>query len=151
MKAIYAGSFDPFTNGHEYILEEASKIFDEVHLLIAINPMKKRRSDTLKMKEAIEKIASRFGNVKVVSYSGLIADYAKQYSIEYYVRGVRNTTDFNYEEIIAKENYALNKSLKTIYIRSKDEFISSSFIWELIQVGKDYSKFVPKEIVDVLG
>lgn len=151
-KAVYAGSFDPFTNGHLDILKKSSKLFDEVHLVIGINTNKQRKYNALNTKEAIENVLKREGlnNVIVVVYDSLIAKYCKENDIQYFVRGLRNSMDFNYEENIAEVNKLINTELETIYLRAESVAISSSMVKELYSYGEDVSKYVPVDILPLL-
>ena len=149
-KALYAGSFDPFTNGHLSIVEKASELFDEIVIGIADNSNKKRSIDIWAMHDAIRESVKHLDNVIVITISGLIADYCKKKDITYLVRGLRNTSDYLYEENIAKINNEINPDLKTIYFRADNDVISSSMIRELNAYGKDVSKFVPEEVNKLL-
>lgn len=150
-KAIYAGSFDPFTNGHLAIVEEASKLFDKVYVCIAKNPNKNRKIDVRVMAIAISKALNEnnITNAQVVITDGLIAEFCEINDIEYLIRGLRNTSDYMYEENIAKINHEINPNLKTIYFRAKNEVISSSMVRELHSHGKDISKYIPKSILEI--
>lgn len=150
-KALYAGSFDPFTNGHLSIVEKSSELFDEVIVGIAANSNKRRiTSDVYYMKDAIVDQLKRYDNVSVVVIDGLVADYCKKKDILYLIRGLRNTSDYLYEENIAKINSEINSDLQTIYFRADNDVISSSMVRELREYGKDISKFVPEEIYKIL-
>lgn len=147
MKALYAGSFDPFTNGHLSIVEKAVELFDEVVIGVAENSNKKRSTDMYDMAYAIHKQFLHYRNVRVIALEdALVADHCKEHGIDYLIRGLRNTSDYLYEENIAKINHEINPDLKTIYFRSDNDVISSSMVRELHKHGKDISKFVPKEI-----
>lgn len=151
-KAVYAGSFDPFTNGHLWVVKEASEMFEKVYICIANNPDKKRHSYSGAMKTAIKKVLknNNLNNVEVFIYDGFVADFARNYNADYLVRGLRNTSDYLYEENIAKINYEINPLLKTIYYRANNDIISSSLVRELMKYGKDISKYVPEEVERVL-
>ena len=149
-KALYAGSFDPFTNGHLSIVEKGAELFDELVIGIADNSCKKRHTDIYKMRDAIREQLKYFKNVSVVIINGLVADYCKEEDICYLVRGLRNTSDYLYEEKIAKINKEINPNLRTIYCRADNDVISSSMIRELKGFGKDVSRFVPEEIYRIL-
>ena len=149
-KALYAGSFDPFTNGHLSIVEKSAELFDEVIIGIAANSNKHRSTDICDMQNAIKKQLKYYDNVSVVIICNLVADYCKEEDVCYLVRGLRNTSDYLYEENIAKINSEINPSLKTIYFRADNDVISSSMIRELRAYGKDVSKFVPEEIYKIL-
>lgn len=151
-KAAYAGSFDPFTNGHLDILKKAAKMFDEVHVIIGYNADKKRHYNIIYSQEAIENVLKNNGldNCKVVICKDLIAQYCKDNDIEYFVRGLRNSMDFNYEENISEVNKLINPNLETIYLRAENIAISSSMVRELYNYNQDVSKYVPKEILPLL-
>ena len=145
-KALYAGSFDPFTNGHLSIVEKSAELFDEVFVGIAVNTNKNRMSDIHSIEDAIKERLKCYDNVFVVIIDGLVADYCIKKDIRYLVRGLRNTNDYLYEENIAKINNEINPDLITIYFRADNDVISSSMIRELMQYGKDVSRFIPDEI-----
>lgn len=116
---FYAGSFDPFTNGHMHVAEVSSKLFDQVIIGIGINNSKKRRYDVNIMKNAIEAAlkAKNLTNIRVISYDNLSVDAAKENSASYFIRGVRNGMDYDFEENLASLNEELS-DLDTIYIRA---------------------------------
>ena len=145
-RALYAGSFDPFTNGHLSIVEKSAELFDEVYVGVAVNTNKNRMSDIHSIEDAIKEQLRCYDNVFVVIIDGLVADYCIKKDIRYLVRGLRNTNDYLYEENIAKINNEINPDLITIYFRADNDVISSSMIRELMQYGKDVSRFIPDEI-----
>ena len=151
--AIYPGSFDPFTNGHLDIVKKGSKLFDEVHIIIGINAKKKRTYDSNEMKIAIEKtlLENGISNCKVIVYDGLVAEYTKENSVGYMIRGLRNNMDYNYEENIAEVNKLINPDLEYVYFRAENVAVSSSMVKELTGYGKDVSKFVPKHILEMIN
>ncbi len=150
--AVYAGSFDPFTNGHLSIVKEASELFDMVYICIAKNSDKKRFVNENQMGSAITACLSSVGitNCAVVTTKGMIADFCKEHGVDYLVRGLRNTSDYLYEENIAKINYELNPKLKTIYFRAIDETVSSSMVREFMKYDKSVDKYVPPEVLKIL-
>ena len=151
-KAIYAGSFDPFTTGHLNVLMQAAKVFEKVYLVIAINSEKQRRIDKEKMKTAIERVIvnRNISNVEVLTYEGLTVDVAKEKGAEFLVRGLRNGTDYQYEENIAETNEKVF-GLDTCYFRAGNlGFVSSSLVMELWNNGANVDKFVPKYVVEIL-
>ena len=151
-KAIVCGSFDPFTIGHFDIVRKATDIFDEVHVVIAINANKKRKFDTKQMVQGIKDALTEenITNCKVVAFEGLVAEYCKDNDIKYFVRGLRNSMDYNYEENIAEVNKLINPDIEYVYFRADHVAISSSMIRELMSFGKDVSKYVPKAILKVI-
>ena len=139
---FYAGSFDPFTNGHLQIVKKATKIFDKVIVGIAYNSEKEIRIDKEKMKEAIEKTIKQLNiqNVQVTLYTGLTAEEAKKNGANILVRGLRNGTDYQYEENIAETNEKIF-GLDTCYFRAGDlGYLSSSLVMELLNNGADISR-----------
>ncbi|MBQ4321156.1 MAG: pantetheine-phosphate adenylyltransferase [Oscillospiraceae bacterium] len=152
MKAIYAGSFDPFTNGHLDILRDSCDIFEEVHLVIGINAAKKRLYAAEDMAEAIRRMLQRenITNCVVTVYDGLTAKYCAEHNISYLVRGLRNSMDYSYEENIAEVNRLINPNLNSIYLRTKHVGISSSMVRELFSYGERVDMFVPPEIYEVM-
>lgn len=151
-KAIYAGSFDPFTNGHLDIVKKASKIFDSLDIVIGINTNKQRLTNIEDSIKAIEKTLeeNNIKNCRVLMYDGLIAEYCKNNNIDYTIRGLRNNMDYLYEENISEINKLINPSLETIYLRTENAAISSSMVKELLKFNKDISKFVPSEVLKIL-
>lgn len=149
---FYSGSFDPFTNGHLHIIKTASKVFDKVIVGIGINYQKKRRFDSLLMKSAIEKTLKneQLNNVEVITYNSLTVDIALKYNANFLIRGLRNDTDYAYEENLSQVNQEIS-GLDTIYFRAGNlDFISSSMVAELISYNKDVSKYLPKEILEII-
>ncbi len=151
-KAIYPGSFDPFTNGHLDIVKKAVKLFEEVYIFIGINPQKKRSTDAELMKSAIEKTLDELGigNCRVVVCDGLTAEFAKENGIGYMIRGLRNNLDYNYEENLAEINKLINPELETVYFRAENVAVSSSMVKELFGYGRDVSPYLPKPVMQIM-
>ena len=148
---FYAGSFDPFTNGHLHVIKVSSEIFDKVIVGIGINNTKTRKFDNDKMKIAIEKVLKREGlnNVSVITYDTLTVDAAKEQNADFLIRGIRNGMDYDYEENIALINQEIS-SIDTIYVRAgRLGALSSSMVLELLQNGKDVSNLLPPEILEI--
>lgn len=145
--AFYAGSFDPFTLGHLELVKQASNIFSKVIIGIGINTDKKRRFDKEKMKEAIIETLKEeaISNCEVIIYDGYTYQAALDNNSNILIRGLRNETDYRYEEEIAKFNdqYDIN----TIYLRAGElGHISSSFVYRELQNKKDISPYVSDPI-----
>ena len=151
-KAIYPGSFDPFTNGHLDIVKKSAALFDEVYVVIGINSAKRRAVDSDLMKRAIEETVRDLGlsNVRVAVYEGLVAQYAKENGIKYMIRGLRNNMDYNYEENIAEVNKLINPYMEYVYFRAENVAVSSSMVKELHAYGQDISVYLPKAVFDIL-
>lgn len=149
---FYAGSFDPFTNGHLQIVIKAAQCFNKVIIGVAYNSEKEVRLDKEKMKQAIEKTIEELNlnNVEVKLYTGLTANEAKKHGANILVRGLRNGTDYQYEENIAETNEKIS-GLDTCYFRAGDlGYLSSSLVMELLRNGVDISNFVPKYVAEIL-
>ena len=149
---FYAGSFDPFTNGHLEVLKKASLLFDKVFVGLGVNPDKKSRFNDEQMKTAIEKVfkTENIKNAEVVIYKGLTVDAANECGCTFLIRGIRNGIDYDYEENLANINEEVS-GLDTIFVRAgKFGFVSSSMVCELFKNKKDVSKYVPKEILEVM-
>ena len=148
-KAIYPGSFDPFTNGHLDIVKKSAAIFDQVYVVIGVNAQKKRTFSADSMIIAIEKALQDAGitNAVVTAHDGLVAQYAKEQGIGYMIRGLRNNMDYNYEENIAEVNKLINPDLEYVYFRADNVAVSSSMVKELRQYNQDISPYVPAAIL----
>jgi len=147
-KAIYPGSFDPITLGHIDIIERASRMFDEVYVGVLVNVNKNPLFSIDERLDMIKESVAHLPNVKVVSFGGLLVDFAKQNDINFIIRGLRAVTDFEYELQLAQTNHVLNKEVDTIFLTSKAEYayISSSAVREIAHFGGDYSKLVTKNV-----
>ena len=149
--AFYAGSFDPFTNGHLELVKQASLIFEKVVIGIGINPNKKNRFDKNKMKTAIEETLKeeKLHNCCVVIYKDFTYQAAKENNSSILIRGLRNETDYVYEEKIAKYNDRYG--IDTIYLRTRENGnLSSSFVYQELTSGKDISSYVPKHVKQLI-
>lgn len=150
-KAIYAGSFDPYTNGHLGISQRALKLFDELHIVIAVSPHKKGLMSYEQRLEIISDIWRHEKRVKIVTWEGLLVDYAKQNKINFLVRGLRPTGDFDSEFLMASMNRKLLKNCDTVFLAASDNYyLSSSVVKEVYSHGGDIEPFVPKQIFDFL-
>lgn len=151
-KAIYAGTFDPFTYGHKEIVERALKIFDEVTILIAVSPTK---TPVISKEQRLEMLSELFKDepkVRVDFWSGLIVEYAKQNDISSIVRGLRPTGDFDIEFQQASMNSKLYPEIDTVFFMTQGEhyFISSSMVREILTHGGDIAPYVPDVICEHL-
>ncbi len=143
--AIFPGSFDPFTKGHEDIVLRGLSLFDEIVIAIGHNSSKKRYFDLDFM---IDKIKETFhGNdaVSVIFYNELTAEYARKIGAKYLLRGLRNTTDFEYENSISQVNRHINTSLETVFLITSPQYaaVSSTIIREVHRYKGDVSDFLP--------
>lgn len=148
-RAIYPGSFDPITNGHIDILKRALKVFDEVIVLVAVNPDKKSRFSTEERVEMIKEATKDLKGVKVDSSVGLSVQYAKDHDAKCLIRGLRAVSDFEYEFSLSATNEFIDDSIDMVFFMSHAEtnFISSSSIDELYRKGIDISNLVPNSVL----
>ena len=146
--AIFPGSFDPFTKGHEDIVLRSLSLFDEVIIGIGHNTKKKRYFDLDYMVNKIEEAFKGFDNVKVIVYDELTAILAEKYNAKFLIRGLRNTTDFEYENSISQINKYLNTNLETVFLITSPDLapISSSIIREVHKYGGDVDPFIPYKL-----
>ncbi|WP_092924376.1 pantetheine-phosphate adenylyltransferase [Romboutsia hominis] len=151
-KAIFAGSFDPITNGHLDIICRASKIFDELRIGVLHNPNKKGMFTFEERVELIEKCTNHLDNIKIVSFNGLLVNYCEEHGIDTLVRGIRNGTDVEYELQMAHMNKELNPNIETVILATnpKYSFISSSLIKEVLNFDADIKNLVPEVVLEEL-
>ena len=146
--ALFPGSFDPFTRGHESLVKEALRLFDKVVIAVGDNISKR---GLLTTEQRIALIADRYADdsrVSVTSYNILTGDFARQIGAVAMIRGIRNTTDFNFERSIEATNRRLFPEITTVMLVTPDEYahISSSIVRELIAFNHDVSQFMPEGI-----
>ena len=148
--AICPGSFDPVTIGHLDIIERARKIFDHVIVAVMVNPEKHTMFTTEERIALIQKCTNGMSGVEVVSFDGLLADYAKMRGATAIVKGLRAMSDFEYEFQQALTNRKLNPELETVFMitRAENMFLSSSIVKQIASFGGDVSNFVPACILD---
>ena len=143
--ALFPGSFDPFTNGHLDVVRRGVSLFDQIIIAIGNNSSKSRYLPVEKMTEMIAEVFHDEPRVSVQSYKGLTADYARETGARYLLRGLRNTTDFEYENTIAQANRHVNPDLETVFLITSPALaaISSTIIREIHRFGGNVDDFVP--------
>ena len=146
--AIFPGSFDPFTLGHEDVVRRGLAIFDEIIIAIGNNTNKVRY---FPLEQTLDKINETFASekqVKVQVFNALTADFAKQSGADFILRGLRNTTDFEYENTISQANRFINPGLETVFLITSPSLsaINSSIVRELHRFGANVNAFLPYEI-----
>ena len=143
--ALFPGSFDPFTKGHEDIVLRGLGLFDEIIIAIGHNSKKSRYFELDMMIQKIEQAFIDYDGVSVLAYDELTAELAKQHGANFLLRGLRNTTDFEYENSISQVNRHLNEDLETAFLITSPEYasVSSSIIREVHRYGGDVSDFIP--------
>ena len=144
-KAIFPGTFDPFTLGHHSIVKRTLAFMDEVIIGIGYNDQKHCLLPIEKRLESIRKVYVDEPRVKVLAYSGLTVDFAQEQGAEFMVRGIRSVKDFEYEESIADINRKLS-GIETIFLFTEPELsaVSSSVVRELLRYGKNVEAFLPE-------
>jgi pantetheine-phosphate adenylyltransferase len=153
-KGIYAGSFDPFTNGHYDVVERGRKLFDELAILVANNPSKQGFLPIEERVRLIKESVSSFKNVIVDSWSQLVVNYAKQHNIEFLLRGMRNGRDFEEEVKLAFYNRGLSRNkIQTVFLDADPQniHISSTDVRKIHQMHEDVSAFVPAPVARYLN
>jgi pantetheine-phosphate adenylyltransferase len=150
--AIYPGSFDPITNGHLDILERALKLFDKVIICVAMNSAKKPVFDVEDRLVLIRNAIRKYKNVEVDSFTGLLVEYARRRKATAVVRGLRATSDFEYELQMALMNRKLYEDLVTVFLMSNEKYIylNSNIVREIARHRGPINKFVPKAVEKAL-
>jgi pantetheine-phosphate adenylyltransferase len=146
--ALFPGSFDPFTKGHYDIVIRGLKLFDEIIVAIGQNTKKKRYFPLEVMIEKVTDTFEKQEKIKVVTYNELTASFVKKFDARFLLRGLRNTTDFEYENSIAQVNKYLNSDLESVFLITSPEYaaINSSIIREVHRYKGDISVFLPYEL-----
>ena len=142
---IYPGTFDPVTMGHMDIIRRAAGIFDEVYVGMLINQQKKFYFSQEQRMEMLREATKNIEHVYVESFDGLLIDYANAKGARFVVRGIRNATDYEYEQQMAVINRTLKPDLETVFLTASAgmDVVSSTFVRELIAFDADLSGFVP--------
>ncbi len=150
--AVCPGSFDPITYGHLDIIERASTLFDKVIVLVSSNAHKQPSFSVEERLDMIHAVISRWDNVVVDCWDGLLADYLKERQATAIVKGLRAVTDFEYEFSMALANKKLYGGAETVFLTTSQEnmYLSSSLVKEIARFGGDISTFVPPEIHGVI-
>ena len=145
---VFAGTFDPFSNGHLDIAVRASKVFDNV--IIAISPgLDKKPMFSIGQRAEMARLAvGNYNNISVQSFDGLLTDFLKKHNIKYLVRGLRTGLDFEYESTLFDIYKSQFPDVECLYFMTGSKHIQGMFIRELIRYGGDYSSYVPKEVLD---
>ena len=147
-KAVFPGSFDPITLGHVDLIYRGLEIFDEIIIAIGVNADKKQ---LFSLEDKIQQIKNSFINeprIKVTSYKGLTIDFCKSVNSKYILRGLRNSSDFNYEQSIAQTNSSLSL-IESVFLISSPQLahISSTIVRDIIRNEGDCKNLVPKSVV----
>ena len=146
-RAIFPGSFDPFTLGHYDIISRGLDLFDELIIAIGVNSSKKYMFSLEERKQFIEDSFKGNHKIKVVTYKGLTVDFCQQNDVKFILRGLRNPADFEFEKAIAHTNRDL-APIETVFLltAASTSYISSSIVREVIRYNGDYTKLVPESV-----
>jgi len=145
VKAVFAGSFDPPTNGHLDIINRTYKIFDTIDVVVSVNPRKNYMFSEEERANMLTELTKKYPNIKVHVCKELIVNYAKKVGAKVLIRGIRSTNDFSYEFDLAHMNQNLNPEIETFFVPTKEKYaiVKSSSIKELAMFGGDISRMVP--------
>ncbi len=148
VSAMYPGTFDPITLGHEDLVRRAGRLFDRVVIAIAANPGKEPMFTLDERVELARDALQRIDNVEVTGYEGLTVDFARRHGLAVIVRGLRAVSDFEYEFQLANMNRHLTDEVETAFLTPTEKytFISSSLVREVAKLGGDVSAFVPANV-----
>jgi pantetheine-phosphate adenylyltransferase len=146
--AVFPGSFDPFTVGHEAIVKRALSLFDEIIIAVGANALKKSYYSLATRKEMISRIFKNEPRVKIDHYEGLTVDYCREHGAEYILRGLRTSADFEFERAIAQVNREMVQDVESVFLLTLPEHthVNSTIVRDIIRSGGDASKFVPASI-----
>ena len=146
-KAIFPGSFDPITLGHQDIIKRAIPLFDEIVIAIGINAEKKYMFDLEDRKKFIEETFQNEPSISVLFYEGLTIDVCQKINANFILRGLRNPADFEFEKAIAHTNRRMSK-IETVFLlaAAKTSYISSSIVRDVIRNGGEYQLLVPESV-----
>jgi pantetheine-phosphate adenylyltransferase len=146
--AVFPGSFDPVTKGHESVIRRAIPLFDEIIVAIGKNSTKASMFTLEQRMEWISKCFKDENKIRVVAYDGLTVDFCKKENAAFILRGLRSGIDFEYEKSIAQMNKGLNPGIETVFLMTDPEYaaVQSTIIREIIKNGGDYRAFVPASV-----
>jgi len=146
--AVFPGSFDPITKGHESVLKRALPLFDKLYIAIGINVDKKDFFPIDKRMEWINQVFQDYPMVEVVKYQGLTVDLCKELNAKYILRGLRTSADFEFERSIGQINKKLYPDIETVFILTAPEYTSlnSGIVRDILRHGGDANQFVPDRI-----
>lgn len=146
--ALFPGSFDPFTVGHQALVSEGLRFFDKIVVAVGENPDKRGLLTTANRKRLIEDLYKDEPRVEVVSYSGLTGNYCRENELKFILRGMRNTVDFDFERNMMQINQRLYPEITTVLLFTPSEYVavSSSVIREILSFGGDVAQFMPQGV-----
>lgn len=152
-KAVFPGSFDPITLGHRDVILRAALLFETLYIALGKNTSKQYLIPQENRLAAIKAVFKDHKNIEVVEYNELTVNLCKRLDAKYIVRGLRSSTDFEYERNIAFMNGELSKEIETVFLVTDPKFagMTSTIVREIFKMGGDIGAFVPREIIPYLG
>jgi pantetheine-phosphate adenylyltransferase len=146
--AVFPGSFDPFTVGHESVLSRALSLFDRIFVMVGINQSKNSFFTVEQRSAMISKVFYDEPKVVVESYNGLTIDYCKKVGATHILRGLRTSADFEFERAIAQINKKMHYSIETVFLLTMPEHtpVNSTIVRDILRYGGDVSQFIPKGV-----
>ncbi len=150
--AIYPGSFDPITNGHLDIITRGAKIYDKVIVAVLVNMDKNCLFTIEERVDLIKRVTKNLDNVEVLSFDGLLVDFAKMHNSKVILKGLRTMSDFEYEFQMALMNSKLDSDIETVFMMTSSEFsyVSSSSVKQVAKFGGNINGLVPDELISEL-
>ncbi len=144
--ALFPGSFDPITKGHESIILRALPLFEKIVIAIGVNEQKKSFFSLEKRKKWIAQVFRDCPQIEVITYEGLTVDLCKQLGVNYILRGLRTSADFEFERSIGQMNKKMLPDLETVFLLTTPEYtaLNSNIVREIIRYGGDVSAFIPE-------
>ena len=148
--AIYPGSFDPITNGHLDIIDRGSKIYDKLIVAVLVNVDKNCLFSIDERVELIKRVTKDLDNVEVLSFEGLLVDFAKLHNSKVILKGLRTVSDFEYEFQMALMNSKLNPDIETVFMMTSSaySYVSSSSVKQVAKFGGSINGLVPEELIE---
>lgn len=146
-KAVFPGSFDPFTIGHFDLVNKAIPLFERIYIAVGENTSKNALFTVEQRVKAIQQVYQNNPSIEVITFSGLTVELCRSLNATYILRGLRNGTDFDYEKSIAMMNKKMQPAIETLFLLADEghEYISSTIVREIYRTGGDISSFVPKD------
>lgn len=152
LTAVYPGTFDPMTLGHEDLMRRASRLFERLIIAVAAGHHKRTMFSIEERLDIAQQLAAKYPNVEVIPFRGSLRDFVMEHGGKVVVRGLRAVSDFEYEFQMAGMNRSLMPEVETVFLTPSDQyqFISSTFVREIATLGGDVSKFVSPLVLERL-
>lgn len=150
---VFAGTFDPITTGHEYVIKKCLTVFDKVVIAVGVNKAKNPLFSQAERVALIKSVFEDESRVEVCEFDGMLVDFMKEKGITVNVRGIRNEDDYKYETTMSRYNLDMYPELLTMYIPTpvELEYVSSSAVRNIIELNSDCSKYLPKAVMEFIN